>query len=64
MAMSLKIYSEVYSVAKYYKYNDGWFIYFINTETGEKKYNIEDDDEIVDFKYDDFADENRILSEV
>ena len=51
-------------MAKYYKYNDGWFIYFINTETGEKKYNIDDDDEIVDFKYDDFADENRILSEV
>ena len=51
-------------MAKYYKYNDGWFIYFINTETGEKKYNVDDDDEIVDFEYDDFCNENRILSEV
>ena len=62
--MFLRIFLEVLLVAKYYKYNDGWFIYFINTETGEKKYNIDDDDEIVNFEYDDFCNENHILSEV
>lgn len=26
------------------KFNDGWFTYYVNTETGERKFTLEDDD--------------------
>ena len=41
-------------MAKYYRHSDGWFQYFINSETGEKRFNVEDNAEIIDRQYDDF----------
>ena len=40
---------------RWYKYNDGWFTYYINIETGEKKFTLEDGDfEVEPPKMDDF----------
>lgn len=30
----------------WYKFSDGWFTYYVNRNTGEKRYNL-DDDEVV-----------------
>lgn len=32
----------------WHKFNDGWFTYFVNTLTGEKKFELEDGDIEVD----------------
>lgn len=40
---------------QYYKWNDGWFDYYINKNTGEKKFELEDGDiEVNPPKLDDF----------
>lgn len=39
---------------KYYEWNDGWFTYYVNQETGEKKFELEEGDELVVPKLDDF----------
>jgi regulator of RNase E activity RraB len=33
---------------KYYEFFDGWFTYFVNVKTGEKKFELEDGDILVD----------------
>lgn len=40
---------------KYYKFNDGWFTYYVNTETGEKKFELEEGDIAVEANFDDFV---------
>ena len=39
---------------KYYQINDGWFTYYVNLETGEKKFKLDKNDVLVDHKPDDF----------
>ena len=39
---------------KYYQVNDGWFTYYINAETGEKKLCLDEGDVVVEHKLDDF----------
>ena len=33
---------------KYYEFYDGWFTYFVNVKTGEKKFELEGGDILVD----------------
>lgn len=40
---------------KYYKFSDGFFTYFINVKTGEKKFKLDEEDICVDIKVDDFV---------
>ncbi len=40
---------------KYYKFNDGWFTYYVNVETGEKKFELEEGDIEVESNLDDFV---------
>lgn len=40
---------------QYYEWNDGWFTYYINVETGEKKLRLEAGDEVVERELDDFV---------
>lgn len=37
----------------YYKWNDGWFTYYVNVATGKKKFILEDSDIEVSHKMDD-----------
>lgn len=39
---------------KYYKTSDGWFDYYVNVETGEKKFKLDEYDVCVERKRDDF----------
>lgn len=39
---------------KYYEFNDGFFTYYINIETSEKKFELDKDDVLVEPKLDDF----------
>lgn len=39
----------------YYKVSDGFFDYYVNAETGEKKFRLEDGDIEVEHKQDDFV---------
>ena len=38
----------------YYKTSDGWFTYYVNVSTGEKKFNLEEGDILVEKNTDDF----------
>ncbi len=38
----------------YYKFNDDWFTYYVNTQTGEKKFRLEKGDIEVPRIQDDF----------
>ena len=40
---------------KYHKVNDGWFTYYVNVETGERKFQLEPGDIEVPRKLDDFC---------
>lgn len=40
---------------KWYEFNDGWFTYYINKRTGEKKLKLEEGDILVDANMDDFT---------
>lgn len=42
---------------EYYKWNDGFFTYYINAVTGEKKFELEEGDIEVKAKIDDFQGE-------
>ena len=33
---------------KYYKFSDGWFTYYVNAETSEKKFSLGKDDILVE----------------
>lgn len=39
----------------YYKFNDGYFTYYVNTLTGEKKFELEEGDIEVESNFDDFS---------
>ena len=39
---------------KYYRFSDGWFTYYINVESGEKKFYLGETDEVVESNLDDF----------
>lgn len=39
---------------EYYKVRDGFFTYYVNTKTGEKKFELGEGDILVDSKPDDF----------
>ena len=39
----------------WYKWDDGWFEYYINSETGEKKFKLEDGDIEVEPHLDDYS---------
>lgn len=38
----------------YYKFSDGFFTYYICVETGEKKFELNKNDILVDREFDDF----------
>ena len=40
---------------KYYKFNDGYFTYYVNTLTGEKKFELEEGDVEVESNFDDLS---------
>ena len=40
---------------KYRKIKDGWFTYYVNVETGEKKFKLDAGDILVEPDIDDFA---------
>ena len=39
---------------KYYQFSDGWFTYYVNVETGYKKFSLDKDDVLVESNLDDF----------
>lgn len=39
---------------RYYQISDGWFTYYVNVETGDKKFKLDKDDILVDHRPDDF----------
>ena len=45
------IYTGVYMIYfnKYYQMNDGWFTYYVNISTGEKKFKLDNDDILIDY---------------
>ena len=44
-----------FGVNEWYEINDGWFTYYANKATGEKKFELEDGDILVERELDDFA---------
>ena len=40
---------------RYYKFSDGFFTYYINVDTGEKKFMLDKEDICVESKLDDFV---------
>lgn len=40
---------------EWYEINDGWFTYYANVKTGQKKFELEDGDILVERELDDFA---------
>lgn len=40
---------------KYYEFSDGWFTYYINVETGHKKFVLDEFDVLVESNIDDFS---------
>ena len=40
---------------KYYIFSDGWFTYYVNVVTGEKKFSLDKDDVLVEGDLDDFS---------
>lgn len=45
-------------MAQFYKWSDGWFTYYVNPNTGETKFRLDQDDEEVDIRIDDFMREH------
>lgn len=43
---------------EYYQTSDGWFDYYVNTETGEKKFHLDKGDILVDANLDEFSEDN------
>ena len=41
-------------INEYYKFSDGFFTYYINAKTGEKKFMLGNDDLLIDPNLDDF----------
>ena len=37
-----------YEVERWHKFNDGWFEYYVNIDTGEKKFRLDEEDIEVD----------------
>ena len=45
---------STYYFNKYYQVNDGWFTYYVNISTGQKKFKLDKDDILIDYHPDDF----------
>lgn len=43
-----------FGLNRYYQINDGWFTYYVNLETGAKKFKLDKTDVLVDHRPDDF----------
>ena len=41
---------------KYYRFSDGFFTYYVNKATGEKKFKLDEGDVEVEWEPDDFCD--------
>ena len=44
----------------YQKFNDGWFDYYVDVNTGEKKFRLGRRDRLADLKLDDFLREDEV----
>ena len=40
---------------EYYQFSDGWFTYYVNVKTGDKKLTLDKDDVLVESNLDDFC---------
>ena len=40
---------------EYYQFSDGWFTYYVNVKTGDKKLTLDKDDILVESNLDDFC---------
>ena len=40
---------------EYYQFSDGWFTYYVNVKTGDKKLTLDKDDVLVESELDDFC---------
>lgn len=40
---------------EYYQFSDGWFTYYVNVKTGDKKPTLDKDDVLVESNLDDFC---------
>lgn len=40
---------------KYYQFSDGWFTYYVNMKTGDKKFNLDENDVLIESNLDDFS---------
>ena len=40
---------------KYYQLSDGWFTYYVNMKTGNKKFSLDKDDVLIKNNLDDFS---------
>lgn len=47
--------TKVIEKQEYYKMSDGFFDYYVNKETGEKKFELGDKDSLIDSNLDDFS---------
>lgn len=50
-----EVFQKPVTLNKYYEVNDGWFTYYVNCETKEKKFELNPGDIKVDRKLDDFC---------
>lgn len=44
---------------KYYQFSDGFFTFYVNAETGEKKFSLDENDILVGSNLDDFVRQGR-----
>ena len=42
-------------MSEYYQFSDGWFTYYVNVKTGDKKLTLDKDDVLVESNLDDFC---------
>lgn len=40
---------------EYYQFSDGWFTYYVNVETGDKKFSLDEGDVLIESNLDDFS---------
>lgn len=43
-----------FDLNRYYEIDDGWFTYYVNVSTGDKKFKLDEDDILVAHRLDDF----------
>lgn len=55
MSKETALSSEKDAASRYYKFSDGFCTYYINKDTGEKKFTLGPDDKIEEPELDDFS---------